>query len=199
MKFNNDYIENLTKSTHELKLLDFIPISKLKTWFKSNRDYRFRVYEERKKITAVFPIDDIYPKEIPTRELRFYLKTLSDFDILAYQLNSLYEFVKVAELDDFFEKEYNVLVDLRENKALIKKWLIRNEEAFFKVFLFGIDYCIEQDENSSEVHYEIYLDKLGGKFKFSNDDFKGLTRYWKAYNHYFFIEELYTESEHFIG
>lgn len=199
MDFNNGYIENLIISIQELRKLEFIPISKLKEWFNSNRDYRFRIYEERKKITAVFPIDGVFPSNMPSKEVNYYRNVLSHFDYIAHQFSKLNEFVKVAELDDFFEKEYNELVEVLESKDLIKNWLIKNEEAFFKVFLFGIDYCIESEENPSVIYYAIILEKLGGKFTFSNDDFKGLTKFWNAYNHYFFVEELYKESEHFSG
>ena len=199
MDFNNGYIENLIISIQELRKLEFIPISKLKEWFNSNRDYRFRIYEERKKITAVFPIDGVFPSNMPSKEVNYYRNVLSHSDYIAHQFSKLNEFVKVAELDDFFEKEYNELVEVLESKNLIKNWLIKNEEAFFKVFLFGIDYCIESEENPSVIYYAIILEKLGGKFTFSNDDFKGLTKFWNAYNHYFFVEELYKESEHFSG
>jgi len=195
----SDYINSLIDSIQILRKLDYIPILKLKEWFSHNKDYRYRIYEERKKITAIFPIDGVYPSDMTSKEINFYRDILSHIDNIAYQFNKLNEFVKVSGTDVFFENEYNELVCIIENKDLIKKWLIKNEEAFFKVYLFALDYCVESDDNSSEIYYAIILKSLGGEFTFSNEDFKGLTKFWNAYQHYFFVEELYKESEHYSG
>lgn len=196
---NSKYLLDLVSSISLLRENPVIPIELLYEWFEKNKDYRYRLYQERKTVIGFFPVEGIYPSDLDDVERKQYFSLLHNFDQYGHQFSSLEQFVKISKKMDFYEVEFQKLMSIGSDKSRIKEWLIKNEEAFFKVYLFVIDYYISDDDDDAGPYFSIILSRLGGEFKFQYEEFKSLVNFWDAYNHYFFIEELYKESEHFKG
>lgn len=197
---NSKYLLDLVSSISLLREKPIIPIQLLCEWFERNKDYRYRLYQERKTVIGFFPVEGIYPSDLDEVERKHYFSLLHNFDQYGHQFSSLEQFVKISKRMDFYEVEFQKLMSIGSDKSRIKEWLIKNEETFFKVYLFVIDYYIsEEDDKDAGPYFSIILSRLEGEFRFQYEDFKGLVNYWNAYHHYFFVEELYKESEHYSG
>ena len=196
---NSKYLLDLVSSISLFREMPAIPIEFLCEWFEKNKDYRYRLYQERKTVIGFFPVEGIYPSDLDDIERKHYFSLLHNFDQYGHQFSSLEQFVTISKRMDFYENEFQKLKSVENDKSRIKEWLIKNEEAFFKVYLFVIDYYISEEEDDAGPYFSIILSRLGGEFKFYYDHLKSLVNFWEAYNHYFFVEELYKESEHFKG